>query len=58
MWGLMKEWLKVGSLPDDNVLTADLKAVDYGYDASVRMPYAAPRTGLQARLVAERRLAS
>jgi len=34
MWGFMKEWLKVGSLPDDNALTADLKAVDYGYDAS------------------------
>jgi hypothetical protein len=34
MWGFMKEWLKVGSLPDDNELTADLKAVDYGYDAS------------------------
>ena len=33
-WGIMKEWLKVGSLPDDNELSADLKAVDYGYDAS------------------------
>ena len=32
--GLPEEWLKVGSLPDDNDLTADLKAVDYGYDAS------------------------
>jgi hypothetical protein len=32
MWGFMKEWLKVGSLPDDNELFADLKAVDYGYD--------------------------
>ena len=26
--GNMKEWLKVGSLPDDNKLLADLKAVD------------------------------
>ncbi len=34
MWGFMKEWLKVGSLPDDNELSADPKAVDYGYDAS------------------------
>jgi hypothetical protein len=34
MWGFLKEWLKVGSLPDDNELLADLKAVDYGYDAS------------------------
>ena len=33
MWGFMKEWLK-GSLPDDNELLADLKAVDYGCDAS------------------------
>jgi hypothetical protein len=29
MWGFMKEWLKVGSLPDDNELSADLKAVDW-----------------------------
>ena len=28
MWGFMKEWLKAGILPDDNVLTADLKAVE------------------------------
>src|SRR5882724_2665616 len=34
MWGFMKEWLKAGSLPDDKDLAADLKAVDYGYDAS------------------------
>jgi hypothetical protein len=34
MRGFLKEWLKVGSLPDDNELTADLKAVDCGYDAS------------------------
>jgi hypothetical protein len=32
--GLIEEWLKVGSLPDDPELLADLKAVDYGYDAS------------------------
>ena len=32
--GLHWEWLKAGSLPDDNDLIADLKAVDYGYDAS------------------------
>ena len=30
----MQEWCKVGSLPDDPDLIADLKAVDYGYDAS------------------------
>jgi hypothetical protein len=34
MWGFMKEWLKVGSLPDDAELIADLKAVDYGDDSS------------------------
>ncbi|HJX21979.1 MAG TPA: hypothetical protein VJ454_13375, partial [Steroidobacteraceae bacterium] len=34
MWGFMKEWLKAGSLLDDTELLADLKAVDYGYDAS------------------------
>jgi hypothetical protein len=34
MWGFMKEWCKVGSLPDDTELLADLKSVDYGYDAS------------------------
>jgi hypothetical protein len=32
--GPIKEWLKAGSLPDDNELTADLKAVDHGYDTS------------------------
>jgi len=34
MWGFMKEWCKAGCLPDDRELIADLKAVDYGYDAS------------------------
>ena len=34
MWGFMKEWCKSGCLPDDAELIADLKAVDYGYDAS------------------------
>jgi hypothetical protein len=30
----MKEWLKAGSLTDDNKFMADLKAVAYGHDAS------------------------
>ena len=30
----MKEWCKAGCLPDDRALTADLTAVDYGYDAT------------------------
>jgi hypothetical protein len=34
MWGYMKEWLKVGCLPNDLELAADLGNVDYGYDAS------------------------
>ncbi|HEX9328734.1 MAG TPA: hypothetical protein VF915_19575, partial [Reyranella sp.] len=34
MWGYLKEWCKVGCLPEDRELSADLTAVDYGYDAS------------------------
>jgi hypothetical protein len=34
MWGLMKDWLKAGCLPDDRDLAADLTGVEYGYDAS------------------------
>ncbi|WP_421995871.1 terminase [Reyranella sp.] len=34
MWGYMKEWCKVGCLPDDRDLRADLTAIDYGYDAA------------------------
>ena len=33
MWGFMKEWCKSGCLPDDRELSADLRRVDYGYDA-------------------------
>jgi len=34
MWGHMKDWCKVGCLPDDRALSADLTNVDYGYDAT------------------------
>jgi len=34
MWGHLKEWCKAGCLPDDRSLSADLTAVDYGYDAT------------------------
>ena len=34
MWGHLKEWCKAGCLPDDRALSADLTAVDYGYDAT------------------------
>ena len=30
----MKEWCKVGCLPDDRARSADLTNVDYGYDAT------------------------
>jgi hypothetical protein len=50
MWGFMKEWLKVGSLPDDNELSADRKAVDYGYDAADASCWSARTTGAAAAL--------
>jgi hypothetical protein len=34
MWGYMKEWCKVGCLPDDKDLIADIGNVDYGFNAS------------------------
>jgi hypothetical protein len=34
MWGFVKDWLKVGCLPDDRDLAADLTGVEYGYDAA------------------------
>lgn len=33
IWGRMKEWLKVGAIPDDTALAQDLTGVEYGYDA-------------------------
>lgn len=34
MWGFTKDWCKAGCLPDDRDLSADLTAVQYGYDAA------------------------
>ena len=34
MWGFLKDWCKVGCLPDDRDLAADLTALEYGYDAA------------------------
>ncbi len=34
MWGRMKEWLNVGSLPDDPDFLAALASVEYGYDGA------------------------
>lgn len=31
MWGLMKEWLATGSIPNDQELIGDLTSVEYGY---------------------------
>lgn len=33
IWGRMKEWLKIGAIPDDPALTQDLIGLEYGYDA-------------------------
>lgn len=33
IWGCMKEWLKIGAIPDDPALAQDLIGVEYGYDA-------------------------
>jgi hypothetical protein len=34
MWGFLRDWLRVGCLPDDRGLAADLTGVEYGYDAA------------------------
>ena len=31
MWGVMRDWLRGGAIPDDPELLADLTAVEYGY---------------------------
>lgn len=33
MWAQMRQWLKIGAIPDDNELEADLTGIEYGYDA-------------------------
>lgn len=32
MWAQMKQWLRIGAIPDDNELEADLTGIEYGYD--------------------------
>lgn len=34
IWGFMKDWTKVGCLPEDRELQADMTGVEYGYDAA------------------------
>lgn len=36
-WGTMKEWLKAGEIPDDDVLCDELSMLDYGYDGTFRI---------------------
>ena len=49
MWGFMKDWCKVGCLPDDRELAADLGNVEYGYDAVRRHPARAQGRHAEAR---------
>lgn len=37
IWGKAREWLKNGSIPDDQVLTDDLTGPDYGFDSRNRV---------------------
>lgn len=37
MWALMRDWLEVGAIPDDQELEADLTSIEYGYDADDRV---------------------
>lgn len=34
MWGLMREWLKVGSIDQDDLLATDLTSVEYGFTSN------------------------
>lgn len=33
MWAQLKQWLRIGAIPDDMELEADLTGIEYGYDA-------------------------
>lgn len=33
MWAQMRQWLRIGAIPDDMELEADLTGIEYGYDA-------------------------
>lgn len=37
MWAQLRQWLKIGAIPDDNELEADLTGIEYGYDADNAM---------------------
>lgn len=36
-WGTMRDWLKAGEIPDDDVLCDELSMLDYGYDGTFRI---------------------
>lgn len=36
-WGRMRDWLKTGDIPDDDMLCNELTSLDYGYDAAFRI---------------------
>ena len=33
MWAQMRQWLRIGAIPDDSELEGDLTGIEYGYDA-------------------------
>lgn len=37
MWAALRQWLKIGAIPDDNELEGDLTGIEYGYDADNAM---------------------
>lgn len=36
-WGKMRDWLKAGEVPDDDILADELCSLDYGYDGLFRI---------------------
>lgn len=37
MWAQLRQWLRIGAIPDDPELEADLTGIEYGYDAENAM---------------------
>ncbi len=52
MWGLMKEWLTIGSIPDDVELSADLVAPEYQYHPVTNKIILESKEHMQSRGVA------
>lgn len=51
MWGKMRDWLKYGSIPQDNELRDDLIGPQYGFDAKERIQLE-KKSGMKSRGVA------